>query len=127
MDAVRAAERARITLRDLLAHLDLLGKDAQLLEQDGGLDGVEPRVHADADVLVLVRALAVDTDGAQKLVQLAIVGEARPAVAIAAEWLGRKEARSGGVANGARAFSVEQGTEPLRGVAEHLELFAGDD
>ncbi len=50
--------------------------------------------QAEADVVVFVRALAVDADAAQRLGQFGIVGEDRAAVAEAAERLGRERSWS---------------------------------
>ena len=47
---------------DLLAEFDLLGEDLELGKEDRGLEGVQPAVDPDPDVLVLVAPLAVDPD-----------------------------------------------------------------
>ena len=59
----RTVEQCGIAFGDLLPQLHFLGEDVELGQEDGGLEGVEPAVDADADVVVFVAALAVDPEG----------------------------------------------------------------
>ena len=57
---IATSGRRRVVARsDRVARRDLVREDLELLDQDRGLDGVEPAVHADAHVVVFVAALAV--------------------------------------------------------------------
>src|SRR5262249_47259267 len=85
----------RIALRNALARDDLLGKNFQLLDQYGGLHRVEPPVESDAYRFVFVASFAMYAQAAERERKLVIVGEHRPAIAVAAERLCRKEARGG--------------------------------
>src|SRR5262249_24757072 len=49
------------------------------------------------------------------------------AIAIAAEWLCRKEACPRGITDRASAFAMKERTKALRSIAQHLELRAYDD
>src|SRR5690606_9226758 len=103
---------------DGLARHDLLRKDLQLLDQDGGLYRVEPSVDADAHVVVLVRALAVNAQAADRTGERLVVGEHRAAVAVAAERLRRKEAGGRGRADRPDTAVLVDGAEALRRVRE---------
>ena len=121
------AEPARIALGDLVARGDLVLEDLQLLDQDRRLHGVEPPGQAEADIVVFVRALAVDANAAQRLGKLGIVGEDRAAVAEAAERLGREEAGRGGKAEGAEPAALVARAKTLRGVIEHEQALGFGD
>ena len=76
-------------------------------------------VKPETNVVVLVRALAVDADAAQLLRQFGIVGEDRSTVSEAAERLGRKETGRGRKTEGAETPALVARAKPLRGVIEH--------
>ena len=117
------AEPSRIALRDHVARGDLVIEDFQLLDQDRGLHGVEPSGQAEADIVVFVRALAVDADAAQRRGKFGIVGEDRAAVAEAAERFGREKAGRGGMAVGAEPAALVARAKTLRGIIEHEQAF----
>ena len=106
---------------------DLVGEDGQLFQQDRRLEGVEARIHADPDVVVLVLALAVDPQRSQQLGPPGIVGEDRAAVAVAAQRLGRKEAGGGPGGQGADRAAPVGGAEALGGVGQHHHALAPGD
>ena len=94
---------------DAVTPFDLLTEDLQLFDQDGGLDGVQTAVQADAHVQIFgvmveglaleVRGdgLAVHPDRIDQLGQVVVIGQHRPAVAVTAQRLGREEAGRGDV------------------------------
>src|ERR1700692_2492470 len=110
------AEAPRIALGDPVAHGDLVLEDFQFLQQDRGLDGVEPTGKAETNIVVLVGALAVDADAAQRLREPGIVGENRPTIAKAAERLGRKKTGRGNEAEGAETAALVAGAGCPRGI-----------
>jgi hypothetical protein len=99
----RAGQALGVTGGDAVPRLDLVGEDGELLQQDGGLDGVHPGVHADAHVQVLgvviegaafkIRGhrLAVDPQADQQVMEARVLRQHRPAIAVAAQRLGREE------------------------------------
>src|ERR1700686_3612949 len=99
----------RIALRDLVARGDLILEDLQFLEQDRRLHGVEAPGQAETDVVVFVRSLAVNADAAQRCREFGIVGKNPPAVAEAAERLGREKAGRGGKARRAETAALVAG------------------
>src|SRR5205085_9969947 len=107
-DAIGAAELFGVATRDLFARFQLVRKDLELFNQDGGLDGVEPRIHADAHILVFVATLAVNADRAQQLGQRVVVRETAAAVAVAAERPCGEETRRCGIAYRRRLAAVER-------------------
>jgi hypothetical protein len=121
------AELAAVTLRHAVACGDFVVEDFQFLDQDRRLHGVEPPGKAEADIVVFVRTLAVDANAAQRGGEFGVVGENRPAVAEAAERLGRKEAGRGGEAEGTEPATLVAGAEGLGGVVEHEQALGGRD
>ena len=113
--------RCRVHVRELI-----LFKGVHLHKQDRRLDRVETGVHADADVVVFKRALAVDAEGADHGRRFVGVGEHRTAVAVAAEGLRGEEGRACRVAESAVALAVQHAAEALRRVLqeEQAVLFA---
>ena len=87
----RAVEQRGITVGDLLPQLHLFREDREFGQEDRGLEGVEAAVDADAGVVVLVRAFAVDPDGIQGSDEAVVIGEAHPAVAVATKGFGGEE------------------------------------
>src|SRR5947209_12244198 len=85
-----------VTARDHIARGDLVGENPELLDEDGGLDGIEPAGDADAHVVVFVGPLAVNAQASNDDGKTVVVGEHRAAIAVATERLRRKEARRGG-------------------------------
>src|SRR5882757_10420671 len=79
------AESARITIGNLVARSNLVIEDLQLFDQHRRLNGVETAGHPKPDVVILVSALAVDANAAQRVGEIIIIGENRPAVAVAAQ------------------------------------------
>src|SRR5215210_1301581 len=81
------AEPLRVTLRHLVTSGDFLLEYLEFFDQDCRLHRVEPAREPEPNIVVFVRALAVNPDAAQRLGEFAILGEDRSAVAKAAEWL----------------------------------------
>ncbi|MNQ89317.1 hypothetical protein D3C85_1046230 [compost metagenome] len=118
---------------DAVAPFDLLTEDLQLLDQDGGLDGVQTAVQADAHVQILRvvveglvlqvdrHRLAVDADGIDQLGQVVVIGQHRPAVAVAAQGLGREEAGGGDVGPFQRVLAVDGAAKTLGRVRDQLQ------
>jgi len=100
----------------LVAEIDFLGEDLELGQEDGGLEGVEAAVDADADVVVFMAPFAVDPEGLYDPRQGVVVGEAHAAVAVAAQGLGREKGGAGDVCQGAGLFTAVTGTEGLGSV-----------
>ena len=105
----------------------VLGEGLELDLQDGGLEGVEAGVHADAHIVVFVGAFAVDTVGLDEGGPLVVVGEDGTAVAVAAERLGGEEGGGGDIAEAASYLVADTATEALGAVFEHIEaVIMGD-
>ncbi len=119
---VRCSRRATSWRRSISS-----GKICELGEQDRGLEGVQAAVDPDPDVLVLVAPLAVDPDGAEDLVDVVVVREAHPPVAVTAEGLGGEEGGAGDVAEGAGLSSFVLAAEGLGGVLDDREAVTGGD
>ena len=129
-----------IAVRRAVAPLDLLREDLQLLDQDGGLDGVQTAVHADphgqvfgvvgerlAGLHVLGDDLAVDPQRVHFLGEILIIGQHRPAVAVAAQRLGREEAGGGDVGPFDGMVAIEGTAEALGRIGDQLEAVAVTD
>lgn len=127
-----------VTVGDDVAQGDLFGEQLELLDQHRRLDGIQPRVHADAHVQVLGvvvegaagdvarHGLAMHPQAVEQLGQGGVIGQDRPAVAVAAQRLGRKEAGGDDVGPMAGMVAVQGATEPLRTVGDQLEaVFPG--
>src|SRR4029077_2694923 len=93
----------------LIARGYLVRKDLELFQEYRRLDRIETRGEPDARGIVFVDALAMYAEASHPRGQIVVVGEDRPAVAIAAERLGWKEAGRGGRGAGLAAF--EYGAE----------------
>src|SRR5690606_9333651 len=104
---------------------DLLRKDGELLEQDRGLQRIEPPVDADPDVVVLVASLAMYPERPQQCGELPIVGKDGATVAVAAEGLGREKRRRRDLGQGAYLAAVPPGPEALRRVVHDPEAERG--
>src|SRR6201999_1561951 len=89
--------------------------------------GIEPPGQPETDVVVFVRALAMDADAAQRFSQRRIVGEDRSAVAETTKRLGREEAGRGDQAKATEAAAFVACAERLRGVVEHEQAFGFRD
>ena len=113
------AEIARIALGHRVARGDLVVEDLQLLDQDGRLHGVEPAGQAEADVVVLVRALPMHANAAQGVGEIGVIGEDGAAVAVAAERLRREEAGRGDDAEAAEPPAPVGGAEGLGRVVQN--------
>jgi hypothetical protein len=86
-------EGLAVTLRNAIPRGDFISEDLELLDQYRRLQRVEPGIEPDANIVVLVAALAVHTDTIERCGELVVIGEDRAAIAVAAERLGREEAR----------------------------------
>jgi hypothetical protein len=117
-------QRIKIAAGDLVARLDLVIENLQLLDQDRGLHGVQSRGQAEADVVVFLGALPVNANAAQALCEIGVVGENRAAVAVAAERLCGKEAGRRGKTERAELAALVGGAERLCGVVQHKQVFA---
>ena len=105
----------------------ILVESLQLHLQNRGLDRIQPGIHADADVVVLELALAMDPIGLDERGPLVIVGENRTAVSVATHRLGGEEGGRGDVAERARALSVDAAAKSLRSILEDQEtVFIGN-
>src|SRR5207253_11388946 len=80
--------------------------------QDGGLDGIEPRVEADL-VVVVLGLHAVDAGSGQLATEHRVVGRHESAVAETAQVLGRVEAEGRRLAEAAGAASPVGGADGL--------------
>jgi len=100
------AEPLRIALATLLRMAIFVLEDFSVSRSGPRLHGVEPPGQPETNIVVLVRALAVNADAAQRLREVGIVGENRSAVAKTAQRLGGKKARRGDKAEGAEAAAV---------------------
>ena len=98
----------------------------QLGQQDGGLDAVQPAVHAGAQHVVARLALAMRPQRAIQVGAVGIVGQDGAAIAVAAQGLGRVEAQRRGMPPGAEPPPVQRPAEGLRRVVqrEHAVLLA---
>ena len=105
----------------MVAQLDFLGEDFQLLDQNCGLNGIEPGIHADMNMLIAVRALAMHAQAEQKILERLVIGETGAPIAVTAQWFGRKETGGGCVADGAGALAVQQSPKALCRVAEEFQ------
>ncbi len=104
--------------------LDLLRQHGELFQQNRGLQGVQPAVHAEADVVVFAAPLAVGANRAELGRLVLVVEQDGAAVAVAAQRLGRVEARRGVVRQGTHAPPVQAGPEALRGVRHQRQAVA---
>ena len=59
----KVAKLLVIALANTVAGHNLARENLELLEQNGGLHGVQPAVHPDPDIVVLVRALCHESGG----------------------------------------------------------------
>ena len=65
--------------------------------------------------------LAVDAQRDQEVVEALVLAEHRPAVAVAAERLGREEGGGGDVGPVDRVLAVERAAEALGGIGDQLQ------
>ncbi len=112
-DRHEAAEFLRISLSDARASTQLVVEDLELLDQHRGLHRVHAAVEADADIVVLVAALAMHAQ--------------RAPVAVAPQRLGREERRRREVAERTHATIVELAAEALRGIREDPQAVTSGD
>ncbi len=135
-----AAEQFIVASRYLLAQRDFLGEDGQLFDQHRRLNGIEARIHADADIEIFGfmrvihrrrvgrRGTAVNTEGNQTLQQGVVIGHHRAAVAVATERFGRIEAGGRGHAPFQRLMVGDSAAEPLCRITDQMDaVFFGDD
>src|SRR5436305_7945517 len=113
------AEPLAVAFRHVVTGGDFILEDLQLFDQDRGLHGVEPAREPEPNVIVFVRALAMNPDAAQRIGELVVVGEDRPAIAEAPERLGGKKAGRGSKGRRAEPTALVAGAKGLRGVIEH--------
>ena len=85
------AQTGGVTIRDGAAQDDLVVEQVELVQQDRRLQRVHTAVHAEAHVVVAIRALAVDTKRLQRFEVGRIVEEDGPSISIASQRLGRKQ------------------------------------
>ena len=113
-------EEGVVALGDGLACLEFCIQVGELDAEDGGLQGVEPAVHA-GDFVEVALFAAVVCEHARFLGEFLVRGEDGPAVTVAAEGLARVEAGDGDVAEGTCLFPALRGPEGLRGIFEEPE------
>src|SRR5699024_4261146 len=82
---------------DLVALFQLVFKDAQLGQQDSGLEGVQAAIQADASV-VIAAILAVVSNAPDLFGQFVVAGEHGAAIAVAAQGFAGEERGGGDVA-----------------------------
>ena len=113
------AEPLAVAFRHFVTGGDFIVEDLQLFNQDRGLHRVEPPREPEPNVVVFVRALAVNPDAAQRVGELVVVGQDRPAIAEASERFGGKKAGRGSKSRRAEPTALVAGAKGLRGVIEH--------
>ena len=113
----------RVTARGLVARVNLVRKNLELLDKDGRLDGVEARGKADPHIVVFVAALPVDAQASQRVGEPIIVGHHSAAVAIASERLCGKETGRRRVTKGAEPAVVVDAAKALRGIVKDQQIF----
>lgn len=123
-DKAGLVQQGVVALGHLLAQGHFFVQHGELGQQDGGLQGVQPAVHAHADVVVAA-VLAVAGDLAQHLGQFVVVGKDGAAVAIAAQGLAREEAGAGHGAQIAAFAALVGGAKTLGGVFNHRNAVLG--
>ena len=111
-----------VTLRHAVACGDLIREYLQLLDQDRSLHGVKTAIHADANIVVFIAALAMDTEGPHDGGQFIIIGENRPPIAIATKRLGREKAGGGRRAYGAKLAATIACAEALCRITQNPQI-----
>ena len=94
----------------------IVGKGLEFDLKDCGLKGGEAGVHADANIVVFERVLAMDAVGVGQCCPFIIVCEYGPAVTITAEGVGREERRGADVAEATGFLAHYLATETLSAV-----------
>ncbi len=117
-------EQAGVGVRHTLAGGDLVAQHSQLRQQDGGLQGVQAAVHADADVMVAA-VLAMAGDLAQDSSQGVVVGEDRAAVPVAAQGLAGEKAGTGNRGQVAALAAFVAAAQALRRVLDDRQTVPG--
>ena len=92
----------------------VLAESLELYFQNGGLQSVQARVHADAHIVVLEHALAVHPVGICQCGPFVVVGKHRSAIAVTAQRLGGEKRSGGDVAETACTLVAYHAAEPLR-------------
>jgi hypothetical protein len=126
LDAVHLVALVEQELGQIGAVLAGDAGDPELGEEHRGLQGVQTAVDAELDVVV-APLLPVVAQPAQPRGERIVVGEAGPAVAVTAERLGRKEARTGESGQRTGAAPTLSRTETLRRVLDDGQPMAGGD
>ena len=121
----KIAQRLVVAARDTLAGFDLVFKDGKLLQEDRRLQRIEPRVQADADVVVFLRALSVAAQRTDEGCERIIIGEDRAAVPVAAKRFSGKETRRRERTERARAPPFVGRAAGLRGIADERQPVRG--
>ena len=111
-------EESGIAVGDILPQLHLFREDVKLGQEDRSLKGVQAAVDADAGVVVLVRAFAVNSDGIEGGGKFVVIGEAHSAVAVAAQRFGGEEGGAGNIGQGTGLFAFVFRPEGLGGVLD---------
>ena len=122
-----AGKKLAVSTGDFLTQIDLFRENREFCEQNSGLKGVKAAVDPDPDVLVLVFPLAVYPDRAEDLIEMIVVREAHPSVAITAQGLGREERGAGDLSEGAGFFAFVVAAEGLGGILDDLKAVTGGD
>ncbi|MNS75369.1 hypothetical protein D3C72_1088840 [compost metagenome] len=90
----RLGEKTIIVIGHLLAQGYLLLEDLELGQQDGCLQGVQPAIHTDAN-MVITTILTMARDLTKHGCKLVVIRENGTAIAIATQWLAWEEAGAG--------------------------------
>lgn len=125
LDAGRI-EQAGIGVRHALAGGDLIVQHSQFRQQDGGLQGVQAAVHADAD-MVVTAVLSMTGDLAQHDRQGVVVGEDRAAVPVATQGLAGEKAGTGNRGQVAAFTAFVAAAQALGGVLDDRQAVLGGD
>src|SRR5262245_5691320 len=112
-------KRIVVALGPDLPRRNLIGKQAELFDQDRGLDRVEPAVEPHMLGVGPAWTLAVIAQRKEPRRLVVVVGEDRAAIAVTAERLGRIEAGRGIRRERADFPPVEARAETLGGVRDH--------
>lgn len=119
-------EQPGIGISHALTRSDFIVQHSQLRQQNGGLQGIQAAVHADADV-VIAAILAVSRDLAQHDSKGVVIGEDRAAVPVAAQGLAGEKAGTGNRGQVAALAAFVAAAQALGGVLDDRQAVPGGD
>ena len=116
------AERRRVARGDRAPAVELLVEDLELGQENCRLKRVEAAGETEHERLVAGAGAAVRADHADRLGELAALGEHRTAVAVAAERLGRIETGRADIgASAPTRVAADGAAKTLRSIGEHVQ------